>query len=114
MQRKKFLLAATIISALMLTGAVAYAANGVFDGRDDNVGNLDTTAIQPTDVGANPSSSVTPPPTAARPAATAAVTAPASAAVTARPTDDSGHDSVDDIGDDHDGDRRHGRDGDDD
>jgi len=120
MQRKKSLLAATIISAVMLTGAVAYAANGVFDGRDDNVGNLQT-SIQPTDVtlfidpATGSLSSTRPAVATAQPVATApaaaVVTAPTTAAVTPSSTDDdSGHDSDDDKG----GDRRYGRDGDDD
>jgi len=102
MERKKSLLAATIISATLLTGAVAYAASsGVLEGREDNVGNLEPTAIVPTDI------------TIYVDPATGSVTATKPQAA-ATPTEDSGHDSDDDSGHDSDDDRRHGRDSDDD
>ena len=48
MEISKSLFAATLVSATLLTGAVAYAASsGVIDGRDDNVGNLQPTAQNP-------------------------------------------------------------------
>ena len=48
MEISKSLFAATVVSATLLTGAVAYAASsGVIDGRDDNVGNLQPTAQNP-------------------------------------------------------------------
>jgi hypothetical protein len=126
MERKKSLLAATIISATLLTGAVAYAASsGVLEGRDDNVGNLQPTAIEPTDITiyvdpatgsvttAKPQIAATTPPPGAVATATAITPQPA-AAVIATPTDDSGLDSDDDSGHDSNDDRRHGRDSDDD
>jgi hypothetical protein len=47
MEISKSLFAATIVSATLITGAVAYAASsGAIDGRDDNVGKLQPTAVQ--------------------------------------------------------------------
>jgi hypothetical protein len=133
MQRKKSLLAATIISATLLTGAVAYAASsGVLEGRDDNVGNLQPTTTRSSEITVfvdpvtglvtattpQPAAGATAPTTTRQPSADVTTTRSTTSTI-----DDHGGDRDDD--DDNSGpgsddsdsgsdDREHGRDSDDD
>ncbi len=51
MERTKAMVASAIIAVTLTTGAVAFAASsGVIGGRHDNVGNLQLTTPQPTDL----------------------------------------------------------------